>query len=1022
MKFFLSGLLPLQGCKLERTLLTCKNVPWVNTEQVLPPGSSIMIPPRPSPELRRQAVAGAAGWWRRASGVALAFLLLSTVGAIRLPAQDALPGGDLTVSELMEQGRAAFAAEDWALAADLIQRFLDEYGRTPEVAEAVASFRPMLAVALLRLNRFAEAMPVIDQTLEDRGLALAVRDELTFWRGIGFLQMAQIDEARMAFGEYYANEAFNPSRRQEAAILYGTCFLMNEEVEQAADFFAAQLPVLWSQNPEAAGRTVVLLLHSQLQTDRLDEALQLVRETFPRLADMTQLIAFQTLSLQLGSAMLDQERFHDAIVCLQRVLPRQRLLDRQRQRLGWVEQQLEQVGDRPQLAHLRFQYNNLKKKLERELASFEEFEHFDSALRLRLATAYIGLERHLQAALILDHMLATMEPDPVVDQATLTLMQCWGETERWDRVVDAADVWLGKFDVRDNERTPQVLFLKASALRDLGELTLAEAEFGRIVDAFPEHEIAAPSLFLLGICQLEQDLNPDALAVFKELQRKYPDHPQAEDAFYWQGMALSFMRQHEESRDHMEQYLERFTDNPKYRVEATFRIAFSTQALADYPEAARQLGAFIEHNPMSALADEARILMGDALGALGEVEHAIETWSSIDPSSTRFFAEGWFKAGDAYKRLEDFEVMRGHFETFVADNPGSARLAEAVYWIGWTWQAQGRPEQTERIYWETIEQYGDDPANQGVEEILLALRNLYPDAGARRQLATRLQQMSEQALEEEQATMALRLQWARGQVLAAESELARDSAFLRATQLVDPELHAPQIIIDCAEALAASGQLNDAETMFTELRRWHPRSLQKDRAFLGLAGIAVRRQDYEQALVHLQRFEDEVSVSSRVGEMVLLRADVLEQMGRVEQARAELERLMEMGEAPAELRARTLLRLGDAVAAAGEPLQATAYYERVYVSYGKFREVVAEAYWKRAQLLEQLGRREEAIEVYRELALRGDLAGQGETQLAIDRLNEIAPGWRERPMELPEDDGSVPLSGTTTVERMARRI
>ena len=929
-------------------------------------------------------------------------------GPATVRAQDALPGADLTVTELMERARQAFAAEDWGLAAGLIQRFLDEYGTAEEVAEAVTAFRPLLAVALLRLNRFAEAMPAVDLALESPGLALPVRDELTFWRGIGFLQTGQTAEARLAFGEYYANESFNASRRHEAAILYGTCYLLEEDTGGAADFFAAQLPVLWSQNPEAAGRGAVLLLHSQLQAGRHDEALQLVRDTFPRLRDMTQLIAFQTLCLQLGSAMLDQQRYYDAIVCLQRVLPRQRLLDRQRQRLQWVREQLEQVGDRPQLAHLRFQYQNLQTKIAREVESFETIEHFDSALRLRLATAYMGLERYLQAALILDDMLATMEPDPVVDQATLALMQCWSETGRWDRVVQAADTWLDKFDARDNERAPQVLFLRASALRDLDELVLAEAEFGRIVDAFPEHEIAAPSLFLLGICQLEQDLNPDAMRVFQELQQKYPDHPQAEDAFYWEGMALSFMREHEAAREHMERYLERHAESPKYRAEATFRIAYSTQALADYPLADRQLGAFIEQFPMSALADEARLLRGDALGAMGEVDQAIEVWSSIDPASTRFFEEGWFKAGDALKLLERFEVMRAHFEQFIADYPRSRRLAEAVYWIGWSWQAEDQSGETLRIYWDTIEEFGDQPENHGVEDILLALRNLYPGEDGRRRLATMLAELHEQAIEDGRDTLAVRSQWARGHVLAADSELGRDAAFLRAAQRVDAKIHNPLMTIDCAESMVAAGQLNDAEELFTELRRWHPRSLHKDRAFLGLAGIAVRRQEYDQALAWLDRFETEVTASARGGEMVLMRADILERSGRAELARAELERLLEMGEAPAELRARTLLRLGDALAAGGEEMQAIVYYERVYITYGRFRDVVAEAYWKRGQLLEQLDRRDEAIEVYRELALRADLAGQPPSRLAIERLEEIAPGWRTRPQ--PADE---PAAGTT---------
>ena len=62
----------------------------------------------------------------------------------------------------------------------------------------------------------------------------------------------------------------------------------------------------------------------------------------------------------------------------------------------------------------------------------------------------------------------------------------------------------------------------------------------------------------------------------------------------------------------------------------------------------------------------------------------------------------------------------------------------------------------------------------------------------------------------------------------------------------------------------------------------------------------------------------------------------------------------------------------------GERQEALAYYERVYLTYGRYAEQVAAAYWARGQVLESLGEDEAAREVYVELVGREDLASYPE--------------------------------------------
>ena len=67
---------------------------------------------------------------------------------------------------------------------------------------------------------------------------------------------------------------------------------------------------------------------------------------------------------------------------------------------------------------------------------------------------------------------------------------------------------------------------------------------------------------------------------------------------------------------------------------------------------------------------------------------------------------------------------------------------------------------------------------------------------------------------------------------------------------------------------------------------------------------------------------------------------------------------------------------------AGEEKKALAYFERIYIGYGRYPDLVASAYWKRGQLLEKLGL-PGAAEVYTEMTNRPDLEVFEETGIRI---------------------------------------
>jgi TolA-binding protein len=955
--------------------------------------------------------------------ILMLILAAGLVVAPPLPAQTAPE--ELTPTELYNQGRAAYDAGDWAQAESLFDTFVKIYGPVAETAEAARKVKPLLVTARLQQKKYEETLPLLEEVLKDPLLDPIPADEMAFWRGICHLQLDDYEAARAAFAAFYGgtlsyvvrlpvtHQRIHTGRRVEAVLLHGMCLMLEGTNAEAAAFFAKQIPGLYAVNREAAGRATVLRLHALMEAGDDDAAIALVKETYPRMAEITQVVVFHTLSLELGSRLLENGRYHEAIACLQRIWPRERLIATQKKAQDLFASRLEQVQKTPGQEYLAFQYEGLLTRIRRELENFEKIPNFDSALRLRVAMAYKELERYREAALILEDMLNRLPPDEIVRQASLSLIQCWMQIERWPKAVAAADQYLGKFDSPENPQIPMARFLKATALHANHQPKDAELVFAAVSQLHPAHELAPRALFMEGICLLEQDLNAEAIEAFDQLGKDHPQSPMKEEAFYWSGMALSFAKKHAAARDQMKAYLARYPQQAKYGPDARFRIAFSTFGLADYAGAIREFRDFLRTHPDSQFVEEAKLLLGDALGAEGQTEAALAAYASLDPKvNARFAEEGWFKSGNIHKLTGDFARLRTHFEDFIARHPKSFRLAEAVYWISLSHDQEGHRDLAQEATWNAIQRFGNQLEARGVEDMFLALPRLYPGIEGKVTLATRLEKLRD-ASQEKAPVLALRAAWARAQLVKkSEPEEAR-TLLLALEPQMDPATHSPRLLADVADAVRESGRLAAATRLYKETRRWHPRAVERDRLWYGLGRIAMEEGRTSEALQAFDRFEAETLGSSLTGEVAGLRGDLHAAQGQFPEAKTAYEKVLEMPLASRQLKARMLLKLGDLHARQQQDLKSTAYYERVYISYARYPGETAAAYLKRGQALERLGLPEKTAEVFREFAGRAELRGQEEQAQAVAWLDRTRPNWRMAELSAPEA-GSLPSPAPAT--------
>lgn len=912
------------------------------------------------------------------------------------PGQGILTAQGLTAQEYYTNAERLYLDGKYAEAAGLYEKFLADFGQSKEAADAIRSTRYRHAMCFVHLKKFGDAVEPIQIALQQQPPPQPSEvQELQFWLGVANMEDKNFPEAREALEKFLAlfppGAEKNPSyilqfptaiKIPEARILIGSAWLLEERYKEAADYYAGLKP---GMVPDNRSRAVILQLYSLLEDNQNDAAMKVIAEEYPRMGDITQLVTFQSLTLELGNRWLQAGEYRKAILCLQRVWTSDRLLKHQQQKLAGLQSRLQALEATPRSdPYTKFLLNQLVLKVQREVESFQKITSFDAALRLRLATAYQAMKRYREAALILEDMLNRMPADPIVEQASVNLVQAWFEIERWAKVTEAGQAFAAKFP--SSASLPLVLYLQGIAEQKDRRYDESVATFDTILQG--ESDFVPRALFMKGFTLLLAEKNKEAVEMFEKFGKKYPDHELAESASYWRGMGYSLDRQFAKSRDAMDDYLRKYKEG-QYSGSAVFRKAYCAQQLEDYQRSIRELRAFLKNDQGHELANEARVLLGDALMNEGKMEEGITAFKGIPKSDTRFHEEGIFKVAKALKLMEENERLLDHLKTFQKESPRSPRIAEAIFLIGWVHRQKEQPEKARTVYWEAIREHGDDPSIRSVEDLFPALAKLYKGEEGQAEYLTLLQDLQEKAEKAGKKPLVLRTLWARSLVKKKSDPAGSVALLLEAAKLADVQSTNPLLLADFAGAFEAAGKPAEAIALYRDLVKWNPRAPQKDRALAALGFSELEQGNEAAALEWFERFEKECPGSTQAGRVFLAKADLEDKRGRKAAARKTLEALLAAEYVTGNLKAEALFRLGQLHMSEGKPQLAVPYFQRIYVMHGRWIDWVAKAYLRSGEAFEKLQDTQSARRTYQEMTEKEGLSELPETAKARKRLETL---------------------------------
>lgn len=924
----------------------------------------------------------------------LGLLALALLSAISLAAESASPA--LTAGECLAAAEKLYSEGNYSEAAKRFAQLADDFGKSKDAEAAIRATRFRHAMCFVRAKDFAGASGAIATALaQDPPPPEAETQELRFWLGVARVEEKDFQGAREELEKFlamfpsgaendpaYVRKFPAAGKIFEARLLIGSAWLLEGKFPEAAAHFDGLKSGLVAEN---RSRGLILELHALLQAGRDAEAMRLLDDEAPRMEDVAQLITLQSLALELGNRRLEVGGFRDAIACLRRVWPADRLLKHQNQRLDDMRSRLRAAEADPNSdPHTKLLLGQTIQKVAREVESFQKIGNFDAALRFRLAAAYQGLGRHREAALILEDMLRRMPPDPVVEQASANLVRTWFEIGRWPKVSESAAGFREKFPASPS--VPLAIYLDGLAAQKDLRFDAALAAFDEIAAKHPDSEFAPRAHFMKGFTLLLAEKYADAVRAFEKFPKAHPGHELAGSAAYWRGMGYSLDRKFDKARGAMDDYLKQFKDGP-HAGSAVFRKAYCAQQAEDYATSIRELRAFLRAHPDHEESAEARILLGDALMNEGEMEEGIAALQGVPRERTRQREEAVFKIAKALKLMREDERLMRLMRDFQKENPASQRVAEAVFQIGSVHRQNDRPELARDAYWDAIREHGDNPAIRSVDDLFPALARLYRDEPD--EFPRRLADLQKSAEASGKPVLAMRALWARAAALKKSDPDASRRLLLEAAKLADVQTTNPLLLADFAIALRDDGNPAASLAMFRDLLKWNPAAPQKDRALAAIGFAELEAGNESAALALFDRFASESPGSLETGRVLLAKAAIEEKRGRKAAARATLEALLAAPTSAGREKAEALFRIGQIHMADGKPELAIPYFQRIYVMHGRWHEWVAKAYLRSGEAFEKLGDTASAKKTYAELAKNDDLATRPEADAARKRLGNL---------------------------------
>jgi TolA-binding protein len=908
--------------------------------------------------------------------------LLAVLFLISLPVQAQDTPRDVRMKAQVALSQGAFSD-----AIGYLQQLIEWFGDSKKdiTVTQMESVYFSLGTCHFFVGQFSEAREVFTTYLKKYRTGLRA-PEAALYSADCYRFEQRLGEALKSYTEVLKKYELTSDMKADVYMSMARCYLALDKWDKAVPV----LRKLYSTAPDFGRRNwaASLLTTAYLKEMQTDKVFQLMPFLLVPNSFASRSVALNMAALEAGDDLFADEKYRDALWIYRLVYPHDVIVARSQQYIEFLQKQAERLKRAPDNPRYLMRVQEQIGELEAEIKALATIENYDLELFFRMARSYMEIRRFREACDLFIHLHETA-PEPRANEALFFAFQCAMRLQPWDRALTLGLQYMEQYPA--GEYYDDVSLAVGQIYARQEDWPNVIAILTKALEVSPKHKQAAECMFLLGYASFMEEKFADTVTWLRKLNDTFPGNPREADATYWIGMALMFDRKFEEAAVEFDKIIKDFPDS-SFIQDTLFRRAVCDYGLSKFETTETMLEQFIDKYPTNKLCGEAYMMLGDISGVFGEVKKAIIRYREVArfEINIEFYNYAAFRCAELLNELNDFKGLVRDMQDYITQNREGSNVPLAMYWAGKAMWNMNEQRGALEYFRDGIAKYGVDRKSLGIdliiEEWIGRTRAATPDiaAAAWKDMA----QLLEKAQKEKQEALALRLKrmFLYRPDLTEEAKKAALADLTREENLPNASPGVLELMLDTAVARGNTNlAVRVAETTIKEFT-------ETDYALsarMYLARVAIDRNDYKTAIKHLTVIREVYASSAEAADALMLLGELYVKQNKYTDADECYKSVLGVREWRGPLWPAALYGRGDCARLQRNYEQASAYYERIYLLYGQYRDWAAKAYLARADCLARVRQYQKAAETLEEMVASKDLQDQPEMDEARKKLSEL---------------------------------
>lgn len=848
--------------------------------------------------------------------------------------------------------------------------------------ETLQNARFQLARALYQTGSSSEGSILLDEYLADEPhpeerMALRMMAQ-------GHLEAQEWDRVSKLSEQLLGMSRLSDDDRFTANLLLGQALFRQEAWEDAIRplSFAAEK----AKDTRTRQLIQIMTVRAMVEAERWSELFGWI----PRLyrTDAKYDITLNLTLMRAGKALFDAgepDDYLNSLLLYRMVLPREELLKFSDSRVSQLSKSIQKGTTR---GVKQIELDILQEELDTLKASMDILKGlppYEDEVDFRIGQIYAEVKRYWEGYVLFDSLYEKDRNSDIGEASVLQsvlILYDVGEAERAEaRVIRYLD------EKPDGQYARSLLSM---AIRDnlikqnLKKVTDLQQHIERIPPSKEEGELAigADLHYMLAFAFFQNKQYEPAGDQFGTIINDFPESTSLSDAIYFRGMTYMLRAEYEKAIEDFRLYQADHSTGEN-DASAMFREAVCLFGMGDISESELVFTRFIESHPDNILVSEAYSMRGDIEAAKDgsdnpdtpdvdeydpdTLDRALDDYrKAIDKAYAPLQAAyAAFQAAKVYKLEAKWQDIIDLMNYYMELLDQEADVAQAVFWIGQSQIEMGQVDDAVTAYLESIERFGNEVNQEGVDKIILELIKIAEQhlseedqQGLAIKLALKLD-----VIEEDGGGDVLKLRL-RVAIAHLESEEAAES--LGAELLGEQQdllVTTPISLALMCDAAVMAGDTEQMSRLYDCFLENFEESEELWHAYRAKTYQLVFEEDHQGVLDSIDEVQGLFGVESFMGWAQILKADTLYILNEYQEAEEAYNMVMGVSDWRGALFAEAMYGMGRCRLAMEDYEIAHSFFQRTYLLFKGYDDGVwaADGYLGAVDCLIQLGRYEDVV-------------------------------------------------------------